>query len=44
MGGLAGQVSTLIDEIKPAPEALEEMVKQAADIIAAKIPQNVTVA
>jgi NAD(P)H-dependent flavin oxidoreductase YrpB (nitropropane dioxygenase family) len=43
VGGLAGQVSTLIDEIKPAAEILEEMVEQAADIIATKIPQNVTV-
>jgi len=33
----------LIDEIKPAAQVLEEMVEQAADIIAAKLPQNVVV-
>jgi NAD(P)H-dependent flavin oxidoreductase YrpB (nitropropane dioxygenase family) len=42
IGGLAGQVSGLIHEIKPARQVLEEMVTQAADIIGNKLPQYVT--
>ncbi len=43
VGGLAGQVSALIDEIKPAAQVLEEMIEQAADIIGSKLPNNVAV-
>ena len=43
VGGLAGQVSALIDEIKPAAQVLEEMIEQAADIIGSKLPNNVVV-
>jgi len=39
----AGQVSALIDEIKPAAQVLDEMVEQAADIIVNQLPQNVIV-
>jgi len=41
IGGLAGQVSGLIHEIKPARNVLEEMVAQAADIIAKRLPKMV---
>ncbi len=41
VGGLAGQVSVLIDEIKPARQVLEEMVEEAVDILTKKLPQNV---
>jgi len=41
VGGLAGQVSVLIDEIKPARQVLEEMVEEAVDILTEKLPQNV---
>ena len=41
VGGLAGQVSVLIDEIKPAAQVLEEMVAEAVDILSRKLPQNV---
>ena len=41
VGGLAGQVSVLIDEIKPAAQLLEEMVAEAVDILSRKLPQNV---
>ena len=39
----AGQVSALIDEIKPAAQVLDEMVEQAAGIIVNQLPQNVIV-
>ena len=43
VGGLAGQVSALIDEIKPAGQVLEEMVAEAADILTRKLPERVVV-
>jgi nitronate monooxygenase len=43
VGGLAGQVSGIIKEIKPAARVLEEMVEQAADILTRKLPQSVVV-
>ncbi len=43
VGGLAGQVSGLIKEIKPARQVLEEMVEEAADILGRKLPSEVTV-
>ena len=42
VGGLAGQISGLIKEIKPARQVLEEMVDEAVDIIAKKLPTYVT--
>lgn len=41
VGGLAGQVSGLIDEIKPAAQVLEEMVAETVEILARKLPENV---
>jgi len=41
VGGLAGQISGLIKEIKPARQVLEEMVEEAVDIIARKLPTYV---
>jgi NAD(P)H-dependent flavin oxidoreductase YrpB (nitropropane dioxygenase family) len=38
VGGLAGQVSGLIHDIKPARQVLEEMVAEAAEIIAHRLP------
>ncbi len=43
VGGLAGQVSGLIKEIKPARQVLEEMVEEAADILTHRLPETVTV-
>jgi len=43
VGGLAGQVSGLIREIKPARQVLEEMVEEAADILTRRLPETVTV-
>ncbi len=43
-GGFAGQISGLIKEIKPAALVLQEMVEQAAEILATKLPAEVTVA
>jgi NAD(P)H-dependent flavin oxidoreductase YrpB (nitropropane dioxygenase family) len=42
IGGLAGQVSGLIHEIKPAKQVLEEMVGEAAEIIGERLPTYVT--
>lgn len=42
VGGLAGQVSGIINEIKPARQVLENMVEEAADILTRKLPENVT--
>ncbi len=42
VGGLAGQVSGLITEIKPARQVLEEMVEEAVDIFTRKLPETVT--
>jgi nitronate monooxygenase len=41
VGGLAGQISGLIKEIKPAGEVLEEMVGEAVDILTRRLPENV---
>ncbi len=41
VGGLAGQISGLIDEIKPARQVLEEMVEEAVDILTRKLPTDV---
>ena len=41
VGGLAGQVSGLIKEIKPARQVLEEMVEEAVAILTRKLPENV---
>jgi NAD(P)H-dependent flavin oxidoreductase YrpB (nitropropane dioxygenase family) len=41
VGGLAGQVSGIIKEIKPAKEVLEDMVEEAADILTRKLPETV---
>lgn len=43
VGGLAGQISGLIQEIKPAARVLEEMVQEAADIFTKKLPRDVLV-
>jgi nitronate monooxygenase len=43
VGGLAGQVSGLIKEIKPARQVLEEMVEEAVDILTRRIPENIVV-
>ena len=44
VGPFAGQVSGLIQEIKPAAAIVEEMVEQAADILSRRLPETVTVA
>ena len=41
VGGLAGQVSVIIDEIKPAAQVLEEMVEETVEIMTQKLPENV---
>ena len=41
VGGLAGQVSGLIHDIKPAKQILEEMVEEAVDILTQKLPEEV---
>jgi NAD(P)H-dependent flavin oxidoreductase YrpB (nitropropane dioxygenase family) len=41
VGGLAGQVSGLIKEIKPARQVLDEMVEEAVDILTHRLPQYV---
>ncbi len=43
VGGLAGQVSGLIKEIKPARQVLEEMVEEAANILTRRLAETVTV-
>jgi hypothetical protein len=40
---LAGQVSSLIKEIKPAAQVLEEMVAEAVDILTRRLPGSVVV-
>jgi NAD(P)H-dependent flavin oxidoreductase YrpB (nitropropane dioxygenase family) len=42
VGGLAGQVSGLIKEIKPARQVLDEMVEEAVEILTRKLPETVT--
>ena len=41
VGGLAGQVSGLIHEIKPAAVVLEEIVSETVDILTGKLPDYV---
>jgi len=41
VGGLAGQISGLIKEIKPARQVLEEMVEETVDILARRLPETV---
>jgi len=41
VGGLAGQVSGLIKEIKPARQVLEEMVEEAVEILTRRLPGTV---
>ena len=41
MGPFSGQVSGLIDEIKPAARIVEEMVEGAVEVLTRKIPENV---
>ncbi len=41
VGGLAGQISGLIKEIKPAKQVVEEMVEEAVDILTHKLPHTV---
>jgi len=41
VGGLAGQISGLIKEIKPARQVLDEMVEEAVDILTRRLPGNV---
>ena len=41
VGGLAGQVSGIIKEIKPAARVLDEMVEHAVDILTRKLPESV---
>ena len=42
VGGLAGQVSGLINEIKPARQVLEEMVEETVEILTRRLPETVT--
>lgn len=41
IGGLAGQISGIINEIKPARQVLEEMVEEAVDILTRRLPESV---
>jgi NAD(P)H-dependent flavin oxidoreductase YrpB (nitropropane dioxygenase family) len=41
VGGLAGQVSGIIQDVKPAARVLEEMVAETVDILKHKLPQAV---
>jgi NAD(P)H-dependent flavin oxidoreductase YrpB (nitropropane dioxygenase family) len=43
IGPFAGQVSGLIGELKPASEILNEMVEEAADILARRFPEDIIV-
>ena len=43
VGGLAGQVSGIIREIKPAGEVLAEMVAETVDILSRRLPDAVRV-
>jgi NAD(P)H-dependent flavin oxidoreductase YrpB (nitropropane dioxygenase family) len=39
----AGQVSSLIHEIKPAAQIVAEMVEEAAEILTRRLPESVKV-
>jgi nitronate monooxygenase len=41
VGGLAGQISGLIKEIKPARQVLEEIVEETVDILTRMLPESV---
>jgi len=41
VGGLAGQISGLIHDIKPARQILDEMVEETVDILTRRLPENV---
>lgn len=41
VGGLAGQISGLIDEIKPAAQLVEDLVEETVEILARKLPETV---
>ncbi len=41
IGGLAGQISGIINEIKPAAQVLEEIVEETVDIFSRKLPETV---
>jgi NAD(P)H-dependent flavin oxidoreductase YrpB (nitropropane dioxygenase family) len=41
VGGLAGQISGIIHDIKPARTVLEEMVAETVDILARQLPERV---
>lgn len=41
VGGLAGQVSGIIHEIKPAKNVLEEMVAETVEILSRRLPESV---
>ncbi|HSR13206.1 MAG TPA: nitronate monooxygenase, partial [Thermodesulfobacteriota bacterium] len=41
VGGLAGQVSGLIRDVKPARQVLEEMVEEAVEILTRRLPAAV---
>jgi len=43
MGPFSGQVSGLINEVKPAAKIVEEMIEEAAEILTQKIPTEVTI-
>jgi len=43
VGGLAGQVSALISDIKPAAQVLEEMVAETVEILGQKLPGMVQI-
>ena len=41
VGPFSGQVAGLIGEIQPAGKVVEEMVAEAVDILARKLPETV---
>lgn len=43
VGGFAGQVSGLINEIKPARVIVEDMVEEAVEILTKRLPESVVV-
>jgi nitronate monooxygenase len=42
--GPAGQISGIIDQVKPARQVLQEMVEETAELLTRKLRENVTVA
>jgi nitronate monooxygenase len=43
VGGLAGQISGIINEIKPARQVLEEMVGETVEILGKRLPESVKI-